>query len=96
MQNKYNTSIAMSISPTFVSKRSSLEKAFNNGEYKIPTLSDFRKLLLSLSDSEINIYLLLSDEGLAVKGGSYLTEDAKEDMLKLELYSRTRDYSCLQ
>ncbi len=75
---RHGISITMHLNPTFVTAEDRLLSAFRDGAYRPPTLEEVETLLLALTagglPSLTRLHVGLSDEDLAVPGGSF--EDA--------------------
>jgi radical SAM enzyme (TIGR01210 family) len=98
LSDKYNIEITLHINPTFVAIGTSLVQAFERGEYTPPDLADLKKLLLSFAGSlmNINIYVGLNDEGLAVPGGSFIKPGCERDLERLRKFNFTGDFELLK
>lgn len=98
---KYDVKINMHLNPTYVAKNTQLVKPFNEGAFVPPTLIDVCKAILPAKDTggdKFSIYLGLSDEGLAVEGGSFIRDEDIEAVYveMLETYNRTQDYDIIE
>lgn len=83
----------MHLNPTYVAGKTSLEKAFNRGEYKPPTLMDAAlSILPGAMYPGIGVFLGLNDEGNAVAGGSFRRRGDEAIADALENFNRTQDY----
>jgi len=87
--------INMHLNPTFVASETPLAEAFYKGDYTPPRLQDVAEAARNTRDKPISIFIGLSDEGLAVKGGSFLRKGEEAIVARLETFNRTRDYSIL-
>lgn len=96
ISNKYGIFINMHLNLTYVAKGTILEKSFINGEYSPPFLIDAGRAALHAKDKPISIFLGLSDEGLAVKGGSFIRKGDEKLVMELERFNRTQDYNILE
>ena len=92
---KHKVSINMHLNPTFVAAGTVLEKAFRDGEYRPPLLRDVAEAARHARGGPISIFIGLSDEGLAVEGGSFLRKGEDELARELERFNRTQDYDIL-
>lgn len=96
MAKKYNVKINMHLNPTYVARGTLLEDAFVKGEYKPPYLRDLIRTVLHSKDKKISIFMGLSDEGLAIDGGSFIRPGEEGMIEDLERFNRTGDYSILE
>ncbi len=95
VSRKYHIKINMHINPTYVAGGTTLEEEFKKGKYSPPKLTDVAEAVKHGRGKHITIFIGLYDEGLAVKGGSFIRKGDKEVIKKLELFNRTQDYSVL-
>ncbi len=96
VSRKYGIKINMHLNPTFVAKNTALEKAFNTGKYLPPKLIDIAEAALHAKEKNISMFIGLSDEGLAVKGGSFIQSGDEEIIEKLIFFNKTNDYSIIE
>lgn len=96
---RYQTKINMHLNPTYVAKGSKLEEAFINSGYEPPTLwavADAIYVGKDIDNPNFSIYVGLSDEGLAVEGGSFIRNPncsiERANIHYLEEFNRTQDY----
>ena len=87
--------INMHLNPTYVASGTLLEKHFYNGEFMPPRLTDVAEAVTHSRGKPISIFVGLYDEGLAVKGGSFIREGDDSLVKKLEIFNKTQDYSVL-
>jgi radical SAM enzyme (TIGR01210 family) len=92
---RYSVAINMHLNPTFVAKGTVLEEAFRSGVYTPPRLRDVAETVLRARDRPISVFIGLSDEGLAVEGGSFLRPGEEAAVRELEEFNRTQDYGIL-
>ena len=71
----FNVPINMHLNPTYVARGTLLEQAFNQGSFIPPVLTDVAKAALSAKGTALTLFIGLSDEGLAVPGGSFIRPD---------------------
>ncbi|MBN1183116.1 MAG: hypothetical protein JXB49_12560 [Bacteroidales bacterium] len=98
LAKKYDIEINMHLNPTYVSRGTVLEKEFLKGNYTPPTLASTREAVLHAKDKNITLYVGLSDEGLAVDGGSFLRPDDPDEMKlfeKFEKFNATQNFQFL-
>lgn len=93
---KYDVVINMHLNPTFVSAGTPLEDAFNRGEYKPPKLVDVARAARHAQNKNITLFIGLSDEGLAVPGGSFARPEDESLIGSLETFNRTQDHQILE
>ena len=92
----FGTKINMHLNPTYVATGTALESAFNAGNYHPPRLQDVARAALSAKEKRLSIFIGLSDEGLALPGGSFLHPDNQWMIEPLEKFNRTQDFSILE
>ena len=92
---KHNLSINMHLNPTFVAGGTILEEAFRKGEYSPPLLRDVAEAARHARGKSLSVFIGLSDEGMAVEGGSFRREGDEVIAEKLERFNRTQDYDIL-
>jgi len=93
---KTGAHINMHLNPTFVGEGTELHKEFEAGEFEPPTLADTARAALHAKGKPITVYLGISDEGLAVPGGSFIREGDEERLELCSKYNTTYDYSFLE
>ena len=95
MTTEYSIPINMHLNPTYVAFGTAIEQAFRQGTYRPPMLEDVAKAALYARDSAISVFIGLSDEGLAVPGGSFITPQNQPLVEVLEAFNRSQDYKLL-
>jgi len=95
MAAQHHIRINMHLNPTYVATGTMLEQAFRKGEYEPPLLRDVAEAARHARGKAISMYIALSDEGLAVQGGSFVRDDDETIVAELEHFNRTADYSIL-
>ena len=95
MACQYHLDINMHLNPTYVARGTPLETAFEKGAYTPPELSDVARAALHAQDKELSVFIGLSDEGLAVPGGSFSRKGQEGLIAEMERFNRTGDYSIL-
>ncbi len=95
ISKKYNIKINMHLNPTYVASGTILEESFRKGEFKPPRLEDVIKATKHIKNKSISIFVGLSDEGLAVEGGSFIRNGDEELIEKLEMFNQTQDFNVL-
>ncbi len=95
MGQKHDVNINMHLNPTYVATGTVLEKEFKKGNYSPPLLLDVARAARKARDKNISVFLGLSDEGLAVPGGSFIRDGDEPLVQELERFNRTGDYSLL-
>ncbi len=93
---KYEIRINMHLNPTYVAYGTALETAFSMGMYTPPRLKDVARAALSAKDKSVSVFVGLSDEGLAVPGGSFLKTASEPLLTALEQFNQTQDFSLLE
>jgi len=92
---RHGISINMHLNPTFVAAGTMLEEAFRKHQYTPPLLRDVAEAARHAKDKPLTVFIGLSDEGLAVEGGSFLRPDDAQLVEELEWFNRTQDYDVL-
>lgn len=92
---RFNIHVNMHLNPTFVARGTMLEQAFLNGEYSPPLLQDVARAAQHGQGKRISIFIGLSDEGLAVQGGSFIRDDSEPILRQLQKFNITQDYDIL-
>jgi radical SAM enzyme (TIGR01210 family) len=92
---RHHIPINMHLNPTYAAYGTALERAFNQGKYHPPRLGDVAQAVLYARDRAISVFIGLSDEGLAVPGGSFITSENRPMVQVLEEFNRTQDYDLL-
>ena len=87
--------INMHLNPTYAATGTALEKAFRKGRYNPPLLKDVAEAARRAREKSISTFIGLSDEGLAVEGGSFLLPGSETIVEKLELFNRCQDFDIL-
>lgn len=95
MARMHQAKINLHLNPTYVSRGTKLEHQFLDGQYEPPHLEDVIEAVRPGYDKSISIFVGLSDEGLAVPGGSFIRPGDEELVELLEQFNRTQDYSLL-
>ena len=95
LAEKHNTTINMHLNPTYVARGTPLEAAFRAGKYTPPDLLDVARAARHGRGRRISLFIGLSDEGLAVPGGSFNRPGSEKLAVRLEQFNRTQDYSIL-
>lgn len=93
-QNRLNINIHLN--PTYVAKGTMLEEAFLKGEYQPPFLKDVARAACFAERKPISMFIGLSDEGLAVEGGSFFREGDSELIEVMEEFNVTQDFNLLK
>jgi hypothetical protein len=96
VSRKHGVTISMHLNPTFVAYGTQLEKSFQKGEYTPPRLIDVARAAVYAENRNVPVFLGLFDEGLAVKGGSFLRAGEEKLVKTLERFNRTQDFEILK
>jgi radical SAM enzyme (TIGR01210 family) len=88
--------INLHLNPTYVAFGTALERSFRRGEYSPPRLRDVARAALHGEDKDVSIFLGLSDENLAVEGGSFIRAGEEAVIAKLEQFNRMQAYNLLR
>jgi radical SAM enzyme (TIGR01210 family) len=94
--DRFKTKINMHLNPTYVATGTALETAFRAGQYNPPRLEDVARAALAAQSNNVSIFIGLSDEGLAVPGGSFLKPENQWMIQPLENFNRTQDFGTLE
>ena len=93
--NQHRIHINLHLNPTYVAAGTKLEEAFRREQYAPPLLQDVAAAARHARGKPISVFVGLSDEGLAVEGGSFLRESDKGLAQELERFNRTQDHDIL-
>lgn len=93
---RFHVKVNMHVNPTYVARGTGLEQAFRNGQYQPPHLRDVARAVLLAKGKNLSVCVGLTDEGLAVPGGSFLRERDKELVEHLEAFNTTQDFTVLK
>lgn len=93
---QHGVRISLHLNPTYVAFGTALERSFKNGEYSPPRLRDVARAALHGEGKGISIFLGLSDENLALAGGSFIRPGDEPVIEKLERFNRTQNYDLLR
>jgi radical SAM enzyme (TIGR01210 family) len=95
ISSKYEVAINMHLNPTYAARGTLLGKAFLKGKYLPPYLKDLAQATGYAEGKKISLFLGLSDEGLAEKGGSFIRKGDEHLMKRLEEFNCTQNYALL-
>ena len=95
ISGRFDVPINMHLNPTYVATGTALENAFRKGEFEPPYLRDVIRAVKHAENKPISIFIGLSDEGLAVPGGSFLRDEEKHLLDVIGRYNQTQDFSIL-
>ena len=96
VSKKYGIEINIHLNPTYVATGTELETAYHKGEYSPPALPEVAQAAIYAADKRVSIFIGLSDEGLAVEGGSFIRNGDEPIVEQLELFNRTQDYHIIE
>ncbi len=88
--------INMHLNPTYVAVGTALEPAFREGAFAPPLLKDVARAALHARGKSVSIFIGLSDEDLAVDGGSFIREGDEALVVQLERFNREQDFGILE
>jgi len=94
--HKQLVQIGIHLNPTYAARGTLLEKAFLDGEYVPPKLEDVARAALFAERYRLPIFIGLSDEDLAVPGGSFIRDDNQLATERLEEFNRLQNYEILR
>ena len=92
---RFGSRINVHLNPTFAARGTPLEEAFLRGAYEPPQLRDVARAARHARGTPLSLFLGLSDEGLAVEGGSFLRPGDEPLVALLERFNREQDYDLL-
>jgi radical SAM enzyme (TIGR01210 family) len=93
--SRYKIDINIHLNPTYVAAGTMLEDAFRRKNYTPPRLHDIVKSVRHAKGKRLSVFIGLSDEGLAVDGGSFIQPGDELLVPALEQFNRTQDYDVL-
>jgi radical SAM enzyme (TIGR01210 family) len=96
VSSEYKLNVNLHLNPTYVAKGTALEEAFRNKKYTPPHLFDVARAVAHGEGKHLSIYVGLSDEGLAVEGGSFIRPGDEQLLSLLERFNQTQDYTLLK
>ena len=83
--------VSMHLNPTFADRGTPLAEALLAGTWSAPRLVDVARAVRHTRHHPLPIYVGLSDEGLAVPGGSFRRPQDADWLARLEAFNRTGD-----
>jgi len=95
LAKRYGVAINMHLNPTFAAAGTPLGEAYTRGAFQPPKLVDVARAARHAVGKAVTVYVGLSDEGLAVPGGSFLRPGEEALVDALETFNRTLDYALL-
>ncbi|NNG01958.1 MAG: hypothetical protein HKM93_21405 [Desulfobacteraceae bacterium] len=87
--------INMHLNPTYAAVGTVLETAFKQGKFTPPRLVDVIRAAQHAKGKDLSVFVGLSDEGLAIPGGSFLDTGGKHLLAPLEQFNRNQDFNIL-
>ncbi|BBO92208.1 hypothetical protein [Desulfosarcina ovata] len=90
------TTINIHLNPTYVATGTALATAFTAGDYLPPRLEDVARAAVAGRGKPLSIFIGLSDEGLAVPGGSFLRPENQWMVDPMEEFNRTQNFDILE
>lgn len=94
--NSYRLNINIHLNPTYAARGTRLEEAFNNGRFSPPLLLDVARAALYARGKSVSLFIGLSDEGLAVPGGSFLRQGEEGIVESIEKFNQSQDFGILE
>ncbi len=88
--------INLHLNPTYVGKGTELAEHFAQGCYQPPTLVDTCRAVLPARDTALSVFVGLYDEGLAVRGGSFLRDAEAHLVEPIERFNQSQDFAILE
>ncbi len=95
LSRRYNIRFNMHLNPTYVASGTQLETRFRQGDYTPPTLTDVARAALHAETKPVSVFIGLSDENLAVPGGSFIRPGDESVVESLEKFNRTQNFCIL-
>jgi uncharacterized Fe-S cluster-containing MiaB family protein len=95
VSRRHGVAINLHLNATYVGAGTPLEEAFRQGDYTPPRLQDLAAAARHARRQTITVFLGLSDEGLAIAGGSPVREGDDQLVAILEEFNRTQNYDLL-
>ena len=92
---RYGIDINMHLNPTYVATGTLIEEAFRKRTYEPPRLLDVARAVRHAEGKRLSVFVGLSDENLAVEGGSFLRPGDEESAKVLEEFNRCQDHAVL-
>lgn len=92
---KHDIEINMHLNPTYAAFGTPLEQAFKEGTFSPPRLESIQQILLFARDKGLSIFVGLYDEGLAVPGGSCVSDPKHKLVSLIEQFNESQDYDLL-
>jgi len=92
---QFKVSINMHLNPTYIAKGTLLEEAFKKGRYAPPRLRDVARAASYARGKPVSMFIGLTEEGLAVEGGSFIRHGESALVRQLEAFNRTQDFDIL-
>jgi radical SAM enzyme (TIGR01210 family) len=93
--SRYGIDINMHLNPTYVATGTILEDVFRKRDYDPPRLYDVARAVRHANGKGLSVFVGLSDEGLAVEGGSFIRPGDEPVVKALEEFNRSQDYAIL-
>ncbi len=84
------------LNPTYAARGTTLEQELRRGTWTPPRLVDTARAVLHGKGRGLPIFVGLSDEGLAVEGGSFIRPGDEPLVAALEAFNRAQDYDALE
>ena len=94
--SRYAIEINMHLNPTYVAAGTMLARAFREKVYAPPQLADVARAVRHARGKRLSVFVGLSDEGLAVDGGSFIRPGDEPLVTGLEQFNCTQDYDILE
>lgn len=96
LAREYGIPINLHLNPTYVARGTALETAFLEGSYTPPQLDSVRRAVLRAEGRHLSVFIGLSDEGLAVPGGSFIRDEDQGLIERMEKFNQNQDFSLLK
>jgi radical SAM enzyme (TIGR01210 family) len=96
LSSRHGVRISMHLNPTYAATGTRLAAEFSAGRYEPPRLADVARAVLAAEGSGVTVFVGLSDEGLAVPGGSFVRAGDERLLAALADYNRTQDFAALK
>ncbi len=96
VSERFGLKINMHLNPTYAASGTPLATAFESGDFVPPSLVDVAHAALPAAEVGISLFVGLSDEGLAVPGGSFIRDGDDELVVKLKSFNQNQNVAILE
>ncbi|MBF0204340.1 MAG: hypothetical protein HQK67_08500 [Desulfamplus sp.] len=96
ISRQYRVSVNIHLNPTYVATGTVIEEAFKRGDYTPPYLIDVARAALHAKNKDVSMFIGLSDEDLALEGGSFIRPGEDRIIQEMERFNQTGNYTILE